>query len=119
MTFKNHQSEPFSRDIEYQRQQETIANRRQAGENRIESEFSIRKIFVIIFFEVHLKKEDEIDRREIIRKNRQRLRASHQRRKLARIEDVESRRRDYEKSVKGQYDALRLSFLRFRMLRCN
>ena len=52
-----------------------------------------------------MKREDEIDRREIIRKNRQRLRASHQRRKLARIEDVESRRRDYEKSVKGGYYA--------------
>ena len=52
-----------------------------------------------------MKREDEIDRREIIRKNRQRLRASHQRRKLARIEDVESRRRDYEKSVKGGYNA--------------
>ena len=64
-----------------------------------------------------MKREDEIDRREIIRKNRQRLRASHQRKKLARIEDVESRRRDYEKSVKGgSYASLEVWYLEARKL---
>ena len=48
-----------------------------------------------------MKREDEHDRRDLIRQNRQRLRAAHQRRKLARIEDVESRRRNYERQLKG------------------
>ena len=35
-----------------------------------------------------MKREDDHDRRDLIRQNRQRLRAAHQRRKLARIENV-------------------------------
>lgn len=49
-----------------------------------------------------MKREDDHDRRDLIRQNRQRLRAAHQRRKLARIEDVESRRRNYEQQLKGE-----------------
>ena len=98
----------MNREREYEKELETIRFKRKLYFQRVNGNlfynFIVNDSLRTLSLLDRIQKEEEHDKLEEIKEKRQRHRATQQRRKYRRLEEVETRRREYEEQVKGAID---------------